>query len=100
MKRNITDQELKEFLRVGDPDKTSILNREGGSLYLDYYVTNIEDLPYNTVLCCYVWEIGDIEDYLYEEYVCRDDNCILKDDAVMKRAVQLIHEGFKPKEDN
>ena len=58
--KNITDEELKEILRDGDPEKTSILNLEGGSLYENYYLCNLEDLPYNTVLCCYVWEIGDI----------------------------------------
>ena len=98
--KKIPDEELKELLRVGDPDKTSILNREGGSLYEDYYVTNIEDLPYNTVLCCYVWEIGDIEMYLHDEYVARGTLPILEDKEVMARAVQLIHEGFKPKEEN
>lgn len=92
--KKISDEELKEFLRVGDPEKKTIITCDGGSLYIDYCMVNLEDLPYNKVLCAYVWGLGDIEMYLYEEYVCRDDNCILKDKEVMKRAIKLIEEAF------
>lgn len=102
MKRNITDKELRELLREGDPEKTSLLNLEGGSLYENYYVTNIEDLPYNSVLCCYVWEIGDIEWYLHERFIApvNRGESIFEDKEVMKRAVKLIEDGFEPKEEN
>lgn len=97
MKKKITDQELKEILREGDPEKTSLLNLEGGSLYENYYLCNIEDLPYNKVLCCYVWEIGDIEWYLHERFIAPSNpkKSIFEDKEVMKRAVKLIEDGFK-----
>ena len=98
--KKISDEELKEFLRVGDPEKKTIITCDGGSLYIDYCMVNLEDLPYNKVLCAYVWGLGDIEMYLYEEYVCRDDDCILKDKEVMQRAIDLIEQGFEPEEDN
>lgn len=98
--KKISNEELKEFLRVGDPEKKTIITCDGGSLYIDYCMVNLEDLPYNKVLCAYVWGLGDIEMYLYEEYVCRDDDCILKDKEVMQRAVDLIEQGFEPEEDN
>lgn len=94
-KKIITDEELREFLRVGDPDKTTIITCDGGSLYIDYCSVDLEDLPYNKVLCAYTWGLGDIEMYLYEEYICREDDCILEDKEVMKRAVKLIEDGFK-----
>lgn len=93
--KKISDEELKEFLRVGDPEKKTIITCDGGSLYIDYCMVNLEDLPYNKVLCAYVWGLGDIEMYLYEEYICKDDDSILEDKEVMKRAVQLIEEGFE-----
>lgn len=95
--KKITDEELRKMLAVGDGEETVILTMSGGSLYEEYEEIRVGRLDYNNVLKCHVHRLGDIEWYLHETFLAYADpgDCILEDKEVMKRAVDLIEQGWE-----